>query len=140
MQNFSPNGVRVSGGRAAGVLCILDKRCLLLQRSKFISFSHYWCLPGGWLNEGEESFTGAMREAVEEMGQLPESIIFKLKTSVEWNDVTFDIYVMRTPMFKPELDWESEGYGWFTFEEAMALPLIKGASMALLTLREKGVL
>lgn len=127
-------------GCAAGVLCVQANRMLLLQRSRDISFSHYWCLPGGWLNPGEDILTGAIREATEEMGPLPESLLFKHKSEVTWNDVHFTIFVMKTPMWRPTLDWESEGYGWFTYEEAMGLPLIKGASLALLDLREKGVI
>lgn len=57
---------------AAGILFLTKtKQALFLKRGAGGDYPGYWCLPGGKQEAGETIEQCAMREAVEEVGQLP---------------------------------------------------------------------
>jgi 8-oxo-dGTP pyrophosphatase MutT (NUDIX family) len=58
--------------RAAGILLVaLDGTALFLKRPPSGDHAGQWCIPGGKLEEGEDSETAAKRECREEIGHLP---------------------------------------------------------------------
>jgi 8-oxo-dGTP diphosphatase len=83
-------------------------------------------VPGGARLPGEDSLTAARREAAEEMGPLPPLRFGQAVTDDHggWSYVTH--LADTAGAFTPRGNWESDGYGWFTAEQAAALPLHPG--------------
>lgn len=108
---------------------------LLNQRSHNIHFGGTWSTLGGAIDRDETAIEGALREAEEEIGSLPESYrvvsshadtVYALEGSdSNW---TYDTFVVEVEeQWVPEGgDWESIGNDWFTVSEMMALELHPG--------------
>lgn len=58
-----PPGSQVTDPRAAGCLTVVDGRLLMVQAA-----DGRWSIPGGYVEEGEDSATAAARETREEAG------------------------------------------------------------------------
>lgn len=113
---------------AAGVLFVhkASGRIFLNQRSMAIHHGGLWSVLGGALDRGETAIEGALREAHEEMGMLPESskVIGSVTDSSAggWSYTT--VIVEVDDIFQPlRRDWESMGFGWFTVNELVGLRL-----------------
>ena len=111
------------GDIAAGVLpiCSKTKRILLNLRSKYVNEPNTYGIYGGKLDNDEDITEAVKREFLEESGyngniKLIPAFIFKNKSG------TFEYHnfiCIIDDEFIPELDWESDGYRWVTFEELM---------------------
>ena len=87
--------------------------------------SGLWSLPGGKLHEGEDPWAGALRESVEEIGELPSGLKPRI-TLVDDNVTTFvcELPVLFTPdMADAATAYESAGWGWFSKGDVEDLPL-----------------
>ncbi len=86
-----------------------------------------WGLPGGTLHAGESAWEGAIREAAEEMGELPHlGHIMTLEREADGMSIT--TFVCKLPeLFSPSADGatpeETLGWGWFGRKEIPGLPL-----------------
>jgi 8-oxo-dGTP pyrophosphatase MutT (NUDIX family) len=119
---------------AAGVLFFHreSQRFLLNERSHVIHHGGTWSTLGGALDRDESALEGALREASEECGEVPED--FELLAEVvstthgiegSWTYSTFAVEV--TEAFKPEAgDWESAGSAWLTLSEIATRKLHPG--------------
>ena len=98
---------------------------LLMQRGADApTFPNCWGMPGGLLEEGEEPFQTAAREALEEVGVRFSPLLpafyegewenRKLSYFTGWWEAPQNIVVQASEV----ADWR-----WFTFEEALNLPL-----------------
>ncbi len=123
----------------AGCFLEWNEKVLLLKRLPNDSEGNSWCLPGGEIEKNETAIAGAIREVNEETG-----ITLKQKQLIPFNK----LYLRRfSPLFKcsfalyyvafsnqPSLYIDqtehSEGK-WFSFEEALKLPLIEGGPFIL---------
>jgi 8-oxo-dGTP diphosphatase len=102
---------------------------LLGHRSPEVHHGNTWGIPGGALEPGESPYQGALREAEEEFGQVPQHKVVNehvAKPDPDWKYHTFTADVPQ--QFDPEYagDWETQGHGWFTPEEINKLPLHPG--------------
>lgn len=102
---------------AAGLLFQYQNEVFLLKRSKEVSDPGVWSIPGGMVEGDETPFQTAMREAREELGQVP-GFLNTGKIS-EYNDPDRNLFY-STHLIEAEkrfdeamLNWESESYGWF---------------------------
>jgi 8-oxo-dGTP pyrophosphatase MutT (NUDIX family)/pimeloyl-ACP methyl ester carboxylesterase len=87
-----------------------------------------WGLPGGGLHPGEDAWDGAVREASEELGDLPENLVPRLTLVSETDDLTVHTFVVDliaqfTPNGQGSTPEETAGWGWFSKKEVPDLPL-----------------
>lgn len=104
-------------------------RYLLQKRSPYVQHGSTWSTPGGALQHGETPEEGAAREAEEEGMRLPEGTTHHHTFTDDHGGWAYHTVVMDAPhQFSPsgEENWESEGHGWFTPQEAKKLPLHPG--------------
>lgn len=105
---------------------------LLNQRSKAIHHGETWSTLGGAIDKNETPFAGALREAIEEIGNAPESLQVRVThedvtegDTTDWLYTTFVVEVDE--QFQPtKTDWESKDNAWVTLQEMVTLPLHPG--------------
>ena len=111
---------RFWGNRGAGILLIAQEtgRMLLVLRSANVNEPGTWGLPGGKIDNDEESpSVAAKREAHEELGfsgemQLTAAHVFKA------GNFKFHNFIGVVPKeFETTLDWENDDSGWFAPNE-----------------------
>ena len=114
----SEEGKTFWGKQGAGILCVaLDTgRFLLVHRSSQVEEPGTWGLPGGAVEEDQGIEQAAKTELFEETGyrgpiRLVKSYVYK-SGGFEFHN--FIGFVAKE--FKPRLDWENQGSGWFSFD------------------------
>jgi len=106
---------------AAGALFVSaeTQRILLqLRASTKSSHNNEWSLFGGMAKNGETPSETMLRECEEELGELPEINKIYPFDIYESKDKSFRYYtfvVILDDEFKPTINKESLGYGWFDF-------------------------
>jgi 8-oxo-dGTP pyrophosphatase MutT (NUDIX family) len=121
---------------AAGVVFVtgLDRAAplvLLQLRSPWSHGGGTWSCPGGALDEGEDPLEGALREAWEEIGPLPDVEVvgsYLFEPSDDWRYTTF--VVNCTESFATDPNFESEAMVWTALDEVAGLPLHPGFAAA----------
>jgi 8-oxo-dGTP diphosphatase len=108
-----------------------ETRYLLQHRSPYVQHGRTWSTPVGAMGSGETPEHAALREAREEMGELPGDLEHHHTVTDDHGGWSYHTVVMDSPTrFRPsgsgETDWESEGSGWFTPGEIQGLPLHPG--------------
>ncbi len=106
---------------------------LLNQRSAAIHHGETWSTLGGAIDKNETPFAGALREAIEEIGNAPESLQVRVthenvtegEDGTDWTYTTFVVEVDEQ-FFATKTDWESKDNQWVTLQEMVALPLHPG--------------
>lgn len=126
---------------AAGVLFVhreVDGPHVLLQkRSAFAHEGGTWSVSGGALDAGETPVAGALREASEEIGAIPEHRVvgeFVFAPADDWAYTT--VVVEVDERFGYSANFETDAVGWFRPEEVETLPLHAGFAAAWPALRE----
>lgn len=126
---FHPSTFPQSGG--AGFLFVKDGKMLLMKRSEGVSDPGKWGIPGGAVSaEDQHYLAAATRECDEECGSTPHMTLLDQNLTVETEDPesgyvrTYKVFVAKPEEpFDPELNWEHDEYGWFSYHEAKELPL-----------------
>lgn len=126
---------------AAGVVFVWwgdDGPLVMLQkRSAFAHEGGTWSCAGGALDLGETPLDGAIREACEEVGELPPGYRVLGQTSFEpatdWSYVTFVVEVPER--FGSSINFETDAVAWDTPDEVEARPLHAGFAAAWPALR-----
>jgi 8-oxo-dGTP pyrophosphatase MutT (NUDIX family) len=100
---------------------------LLQRRGQTSDHAGTWGLPGGALHEGELPAMGAIREATEELGVLPNLRPGHVVTA-DHGGWAFHTVVCDAPeMFQPAVDGstshETSGWAWVTAMQAKDMPL-----------------
>jgi len=114
----TPNG--------AGILfiCDEDNTALFLLRSKYVRDSNTWGLPGGGLKPNETFNNAAKREAIEELGSIPQKAKFVHVLDNKNDNWIYKIYIVNisqseknswTPTIK--LNHEHTDFKWFPLGE-----------------------
>jgi 8-oxo-dGTP pyrophosphatase MutT (NUDIX family) len=86
-----------------------------------------WGMPGGSTHVGESGWAAAVREATEELGELPELSVRALLHHVDPDGVRVYLYLCECSFFRPKLNGstpeETRGTGWFRQKEVKDLDL-----------------
>lgn len=105
---------------------------LLNQRSAVIHFGETWSTLGGAINRDETPYAGALRESIEEIGNVPtemkQIVVHENVTKGEDRDWTYTTFVVEVDeqFFPTKMDWESKDNAWVTLQEMASLPLHPG--------------
>jgi len=121
---------------AAGVVFVTrdddGPQVMLQKRSAMAHEGGTWSCAGGALDLGEMPFDGAMREASEEVGQVPGTPVllgeYVFNPSQDWAYTTIVVEVAE--QFGSSINFETDAVGWFTPAEVDALPLHAGFAAA----------
>lgn len=119
---------------AAGLLVVHDgpdgRRFLLQHRSVDVHHGDTWALPGGALGHDESAEDGALREATEELADLPNGLVHLTTFVDDHGGWAYSTVVVRSPDLFAADDhgWETgpEGFAWLTADEVATLPLHAG--------------
>ena len=121
---------------AAGVVFVVDEpdgpRVMLQKRSAMAHEGGTWSCAGGALDQGELPLDGAMREAAEEVGEIPGPCRVRgeyvFRPADDWAYTTVVVEVPHR--FGRSVNFETEAVGWFALDEIAALPLHAGFAAA----------
>ncbi|MEQ8438696.1 MAG: NUDIX hydrolase [Ilumatobacter fluminis] len=121
---------------AAGVVFVVrfpdGPRVMLQKRSQFAHEGGTWSCAGGALDEGEAPLDGALREASEEVGAIPDGYRVLGQTvfapAVDW---AYTTYVVEVPgEFGSSINFETDAVAWDTPDEVEQRPLHAGFAAA----------
>lgn len=105
---------------------------MLQKRSAMAHEGGTWSCAGGALDEGEDPLAGALREAGEEVGEIPDGWSLTGHTvfapATDWSYTTFVVEV--TERFGSSVNFETDAVGWWTPAEVTELPLHAGFAAA----------
>lgn len=111
---------------------------MLQKRSQMAHEGGTWSCAGGALDQGEMPLDGAMREASEEVGAVPESARllgeYLFKPAVDWAYTT--VVVQVDERFGNSINFETDAVEWFALDEVEAIPLHAGFAAAWPHLRD----
>jgi 8-oxo-dGTP pyrophosphatase MutT (NUDIX family) len=100
--------------------CPEDNTVFLIKRSRAVSSPGIWCIPGGHVEKDESFSQAALREANEEVGELPSRRELS-RESFKEDDKEIIIYVCSVRLedkksWKPRLNSESSDCDWFPID------------------------
>lgn len=107
------------GRQAAGVLFITAApapKVLLGLRSAEVYEPHTWGVIGGRVDPGEDAFEAALREAVEELGDVPVDGLLVGKYIYREPAFQYTTFLVQVPEWEIDLDglnWENDDAEWF---------------------------
>lgn len=119
---------------AAGVLFVVDAdgpRVMLQQRSQWAHEGGTWSVAGGALDSGESAEAGALREAAEEVGAVPDYEVLGqhvFAPADDWHYTTLVVAVDEP--FGHSANFETDAVGWFALDEVDRLALHAGFAAA----------
>jgi len=99
-------------------------RVLLVWRHRFIVGRWVWELPGGYVDDGEDGVTAAMREAEEETGWRPREARFVLSYQPMIGNADFpqDLYLARgADLVREPASDEAAAVRWVGLDDAAAM-------------------
>ncbi len=121
---------------ASGVVFVVREddgpRVMLQKRSAMAHEGGTWSCAGGALDEGESSYEGALREATEEVGDIPGEprllgeYVFTPATDWKYTTVVVEV----DERFGQSMNFETDAVGWFTPDEVAGLPVHAGFAAA----------
>lgn len=122
---------------AAGVLFVLfdpaqGPLVMLQQRSAMAHEGGTWSCAGGAIDEGETPFEAALREASEEVGDIPadhrELGEYVFAPADDWTYTTVVLEVHTT--FGASMNFETDAVAWVPLDQVMSRPLHPGFKAA----------
>ena len=121
---------------AAGVVFVVREddatRVMLQKRSAMAHEGGTWSCACGALDQGELPYEGALREATEEVGEIPgvPRLLgqYVFNPSHDWAYTT--VVVEVDERFGDSINFETDAVGWFTAHEVAALPVHAGFAAA----------
>ncbi len=121
---------------AAGVVFVVREadgvRVMLQKRSPMAHEGGTWSCAGGALDQGEMPFDGALREATEEVGEVPGDVRllgdYVFNPSHDWAYTT--VVVEVDERFGRSQNFETDAVGWFTPDEVDGLATHAGVAAA----------
>jgi 8-oxo-dGTP diphosphatase len=117
---------------AAGVVFVTTLRgirsVMLQLRSGFAHEGGTWSCAGGALDHGELPLEGALREASEEVGDVPEPFRvlgeYAFVPATDWQYVTVVVEVSHP--FGASMNFETDAVAWVAIDEVASRPLHPG--------------
>lgn len=131
---------------AAGVLFVHrpaggedgEVEVMLQKRSAFSHEGGTWSVAGGALDEGESPFEAALREASEEVGEVPDDHRllgeYVFAPASDWSYTTVVVEVGQR--FGASINFETDAVAWLSLAEVEQLPMHAGFAAAWPHLRE----
>ncbi len=126
---------------AAGVVFVTgadgDARVMLQKRSAWSHEGGTWSCAGGALDEGETPYAGAMREAAEEIGMVPEHRVLGecvFSPASDWSYTTIVAEVAVS--FGDSMNFETDAVEWVRLAEVGRRPLHAGFAAAWPTIHD----
>ena len=126
---------------AAGALFVVREAAgpfvMLQKRSGFAHEGGTWSVAGGALDLGESPLDGAVREAAEEVGEVPDawrmlgSWVFEPATDWSYTTVVLEV----TERFGASMNFETDAVAWVPPPEVVRRPLHAGFAAAWPSLR-----
>lgn len=121
---------------AAGVVFVLregdDSLVMLQKRSVFAHEGGSWSCAGGALHEGEGPFEGALREAAEEVGEMPAEHCllgqYVFAPAEDWSYTTVVVEVERR--FGESMNFETDAVDWVPADDVDGRHLHAGFAAA----------
>jgi len=121
---------------AAGVVFVVrfpeGSRVMIQQRSRFAHEGGTWSCAGGALHMGEDPLAGALREAAEEVGEIPDPVVVLGSTvfapADDWSYTTFVVEVPHE--FGASVNFETVAVAWDAPDEVERRPLHAGFAAA----------
>ena len=127
---------------AAGVVFVVrfpdGPRVMLQKRSAFAHEGGTWSCAGGALDEGEDPLHGALREASEEVGQIPDGVtVLGSTVFAPADDWSYTTFVVEVPgEFGSSMNFETDAVAWDTPDEVDRRALHAGFAAAWPALRQ----
>lgn len=120
---------------AAGALFVHraegEPRVMLQMRSAWAHEGGTWSVAGGALDEGETIHAGALREAAEEVGAVPDHAVIGEVVFAPAHDWAYTTIVVEVAApFGHSANFETDDVGWFTADEVDALSCHAGFAAA----------
>jgi 8-oxo-dGTP pyrophosphatase MutT (NUDIX family) len=121
---------------AAGVVFVVrfpdGPRVMLQKRSQFAHEGGTWSCAGGALDADEEPLVGALREASEEVGAIPDGIsVIGSSVFAPADDWSYTTFVVEVPgEFGASLSFVTDAVAWDTPDEVERRPLHAGFAAA----------
>lgn len=115
-QTLQKTGFWGKAGAGAIVLNKNTKKFLLPFRSSAVEQPNTWGTWGGAIDEGDSPEQSVRREVLEEAGYQGDLELIPLHVYVDPKGSGFRYYnflAIVEDEFKPTLNWETENYGWF---------------------------
>jgi len=119
--------------------CVADGETwyLLQKRSQLTHGGGTWSIPGGALDRGESPVDGACREAVEELGRLPDGLEYTGMVTTDFAGWQYHTVLFRSPeRFAAKGNWEVAEHRWVTAGGMGRLLLHRGFAAAFPQARE----
>jgi 8-oxo-dGTP pyrophosphatase MutT (NUDIX family) len=121
---------------AAGVVFVVREadgpRVMLQQRSAFSHEGGTWSCAGGAIDEGESPLDAALREASEEVGDLPvdHRVIgeYVFRPAIDWSYTT--VVVDVDEQFGASINFETDAVEWVPLDVVEHRPLHAGFAAA----------
>lgn len=105
--------------KAAGTMFVTpDGDVLFLKRGAGSDHVGAWCFPGGVIEDGESADEAASREAMEELGAVPDGPQHRLAQNISDDGVDFTTFVKFVPeKFEPTINEEHTDFSWAPMSE-----------------------
>ena len=120
---------------AAGVVFVVQEpdgpRVMLQKRSAMSHEGGTWSCAGGALDQGELPYEGALREAAEEVGEIPGDpvVLGEYVFSAKKVPLILDEWQVER-RFGSSVNFETDAVGWFAVHEVDALATHAGFAAA----------
>ena len=120
---------------AAGALFVHraddEPKVMLQKRSAWAHEGGTWSVAGGALDQGETPHEGALREAAEEVGAVPDHEIVGEVVFAPADDWAYTTIVVEVAgPFGDSINFETDAVGWFTVDEVDELRCHAGFAAA----------
>lgn len=128
---------------AAGVVFVLQADgepplVMLQKRSEWAHEGGTWSCAGGAIDEGETPYEAALREASEEVGEIPvhhrELGEYVFSPATDWQYTTVVLEVDH--LFGASVNFETDAVAWVHLDEVETMPLHAGFAAAWPHLRD----
>ena len=88
---------------------------LLQKRSQFTHGGGTWSIPGGALRRDESPVDGAFRETAEELGSLPDGLVYTGIVTTDFGGWQYHTVLFQSPeRFAAPGNWEVAEHRWVT--------------------------
>ena len=104
---------------SSGLLLFAGRKLLLLKRAPDAGNGGTWGLPGGQRSSAEASYAAALRESIEEMGEVPPHAVVA-ELAIHRGSRRYELFACKTrkrvrTAWCPRLNHEHVDYRWANF-------------------------